>query len=369
VIGADAGAGAQTGGGGSASVVAPYVSRPADAIAQRAGPHVRVAYDDGTNPATAAAAASRADVAIVFGSLAESEGSDLRRIGLSGAQNQLIEAVARVNPRTIVVLNSGSAVAMPWIKGVAGVIEAWYPGQEDGDAIAAVLFGDVDPSGRLPVTFPSSLFQVPASTPTRYPGVAGVQYSEGDLVGYRWYDANDLHPLFPFGFGLSYTSFRLGGLTVPSTTLDGDVDVSATVTNTGRRAGSEVVQLYLGDPPATGEPVRQLKGFAKVALAPGATQTVHMTLDVRALSWWDPAQRRWVASPGRYDVYVGTSSRSLPLRGSFTLAQQIVSGVPTPTAAPSLPGLQPTVADWTACRADFVAPFVGGTSSITGILP
>jgi beta-glucosidase len=161
----------------------------------------------------AVATAKKADVAVVYANDFESEGSDLANIDLPGQQNALIEAVAKANPHTVVVLNTGSAVTMPWIDDVAGVLEAWYPGQESGNAIASLLFGDTNPSGKLPVTFPKSLADVPASTDAQWPGVDGkVQYSEGLDVGYRWYDAKDVAPLFPFGYGLSYTTFRVSGL-------------------------------------------------------------------------------------------------------------------------------------------------------------
>jgi hypothetical protein len=173
---------------------------------------------------------------------------------------------------------------MPWIDSVASVLEAWYPGQQDGDAIAALLFGDVDPSGKLPVTFPHNLSQVPASGVDRWPGVASARYSEGLDVGYRWYDAKAVAPLFPFGFGLTYTSFTFDHLTVtPSPTGGAPFTVSVDVTNAGHRQGSDVVQAYVGDPPGAGEPARQLKAFTKLSLAPGTTRRVSLPLDVRAL--------------------------------------------------------------------------------------
>jgi beta-glucosidase len=276
----------------------------------------------GTDPITDAANTARAsDVAVVFVGASESEGADLSSITLPGQENQLISAVAAANPRTIVVLNTGSAVTMPWLNQVAGVFEAWYPGQEDGNAIAALLFGDVNPSGKLPVTFPASLADVPASTTAQWPGSGGtVQYSEGVDVGHRWHDAKSISPLFPFGFGLSYTTFSYGGLAVSGPDASGNVSVSATVTNTGTRAGSDVAQLYVGDPAATGEPPKQLKGFQRVTLNPGASTTVHFTAGVRGLSYWDPTAHGWTAPAGAYQVLVGDSSRNLPLTGTVTLA-------------------------------------------------
>ncbi|HEX9105948.1 MAG TPA: fibronectin type III-like domain-contianing protein, partial [Longimicrobiales bacterium] len=218
----------------------------------------------------------------------------------------------------IVVLNTGSAVTLPWIDSVAAVVETWYPGQEDGDALAAVLFGDVVPAGKLPVTFPRSLADVPASTAEQWPGVAGrVHYTEGMLVGYRWYDAKGKAPLFPFGYGLSYTTFRFANLTV-SRGPGRSVSVGADITNTGKRAGADVVQLYVGHPAATGEPPRQLKAFAKVRLAPGQTRHVTFRLDARAFAQWDTSADGWVVAPGEYQIFLGDSSADLPLKGSVT---------------------------------------------------
>ncbi|GAA1995371.1 glycoside hydrolase family 3 C-terminal domain-containing protein [Catenulispora subtropica] len=270
--------------------------------------------------ADAADAARAADVAVVFASDFESEGSDLSSITLPGQQDQLISAVAAANPHTVVVLNTGSAVAMPWLNQVAGVVEAWYPGQEDGNAIAALLFGDVNPSGKLPVTFPASLADVPASTAAQWPGTGGtVQYSEGVKVGYRWYDAQNITPLFPFGFGLSYTTFGFSGLTVSAPDSSGDVAVSATVTNTGSVAGSDVAQLYVADPASTGEPPKQLKGFQRVTLDPGASTTVHFTVGTHDLAYWNETAHGWTTPAGTYGVLVGDSSRDLPLSGSVAV--------------------------------------------------
>jgi beta-glucosidase len=245
----------------------------------------------------------------VFASNYETEGADLATIDLPASENQLISAVAAVNPDTVVVLNTGSAVTMPWLGQVKGVIEAWYPGQNDGNAIAAVLFGDVNPSGKLPVTFPQSLAQVPASTAAQWPGAGGkVQYSEGVLVGYRWYTTKGITPLFPFGYGLSYTSFAFSHLAVWHSR--GGYQVSADVTNTGARTGAEVAQLYVGDPSPTGEPVEQLKGFQRVTLQPGETTRVTFALSRDAFAWWNG---HWEVTPGSYSLMVGDSSASLPL--------------------------------------------------------
>ncbi|MGA2383279.1 MAG: glycoside hydrolase family 3 C-terminal domain-containing protein [Gemmatimonadales bacterium] len=260
----------------------------------------------------AVALARSSDVAVVFVGAFESEGADLADIDLPGEQNQLIRAVAAANRRTIVVLNTGSAVTMPWVDSVAAVLEGWYPGQEDGNAIAAVLFGDVNPSGKLPVSFPRTLADVPAASAARWPGVDGrVEYSEGLLVGYRWYQARGITPLFPFGFGLSYTTFRFENLRVSR--RGRSVAVGVDITNTGRRAGADVVQLYVGFPASTGEPPKQLKGFQKVPLAPGETRHLTFSLDPRAFAHWDAAANGWVVSAGEYQIEIGDASDNLPV--------------------------------------------------------
>jgi len=221
--------------------------------------------------------------------------------------------VAAANPNTVVVVNTGSAVTMPWAGSVRAVVQAWYPGQEYGHALAALLFGDVNFSGKLPVTFPRSLSDVPAATEERWPGG---EYSEGLRVGYRWYDAQGVTPLFPFGHGLSYTSFAYADLAVGKPSKDGSVPVSFTVTNTGARAGAEVAQVYVGQPAGTGEPPNNLRGFARVTLAPGESRRVTTTLDARSFQLWD---RGWVTAGGAYRISVGASSRDLRLRGEVTL--------------------------------------------------
>jgi beta-glucosidase len=292
----------------------------------------------------AVALAAKSDVAVVYANNFESEGSDLANIDLPSAQNDLIEAVAAVNSKTIVVLNTGSAVTMPWLDKVKSVFEAWYPGQQAGNAIAALLFGDVNPSGKLPVTFPKSLDQVPAATTAQWPGVNGkVQYSEGLLVGYRWYDAKNLTPLFPFGYGLSYTTFSFSRLhlSAPKMSGHGRVEATVDVTNTGSRAGAEVAQLYLSDPASTGEPVNQLKGFQKVFLQPGQTKRVHFDISAQDASFWDTHAQGWTLGAGTYTVHVGDSSRSLPLSATFLVVRPLTAGTQytTVTAPPvALPG-------------------------------
>ena len=264
-------------------------------------------------------AAKAAQTAVVFAGDELSEGIDRPNLSLPSFQDQLIAAVASANPHTVVVLNTGDPVLMPWLAQVAAVVEAWYPGEEDGNAIAPILFGDVNPSGKLPITFPASDTAVPASTPAQYPGVNGTAtYSEGLNVGYRWDDAEGVTPLFPFGYGLSYTRFAFGHLEV-SQRHDGTIRVSAQVSNTGQRAGTEVAQLYLGDPAAIGEPPRQLKAFLRVYLRPGQHAEVRFTLPASALAYWNTTASAWAVAPGTYQVFVGDSSAlgDLPLRGSF----------------------------------------------------
>jgi beta-glucosidase len=278
----------------------------------------------GISQAAAAARSARVAVVVVSDDT-ETEAADRPDLSLPSAQDELISAVAAANPHTVVVIDAGAPVAMPWLGQVAAVVDAWYPGESNGTALASVLYGATDPSGHLPVTFPQSLSQVPASTPAQFPGVGGkVLYSEGIDVGYRWYDARNLTPLFPFGYGLSYTSFAFSDLRVTPPQLAGRgalVKVTARVTNTGRVAGSEVAQLYLDDPADAGEPPRQLKGFQRVALGPGQSGVVSFTLDAHDLSYWNDAANGWVVPPGGFRIYVGDSSAlsGLPLRGGFTV--------------------------------------------------
>ncbi|HVC25759.1 MAG TPA: glycoside hydrolase family 3 C-terminal domain-containing protein [Acidimicrobiales bacterium] len=270
--------------------------------------------------AAAAAAASRAAVAVVFVGATRTEGADATSLALAGVEDQLVEAVAAANPATVVVVDSGGPVLMPWLGEVRGVIEAWYPGEQGARAIAALLGGAVDPAGRLPVSFPRS----PASTsvsasPSLWPGLGytvSTNAGGGGLdVGYRYYDARGVPVLFPFGFGLSYTTFSLARLRVRRD-AEGYV-ASLRVTNTGSRAGSEVVEAYLHYPATADEPPIGLKAFATVALAPGAARTVTLDLPRTAFTIWGPRGTEVV--PGRYVVEVGTSSDDLPLRAALAV--------------------------------------------------
>ncbi len=321
VIGADASSRPQTAGGGSAEVNSSGTVTPLQGITAAAPSGVTVGYNGGSSDSSAAALAASSSIAIVFASYAESEGSDLTSIDLGSKEDSLISAVAAANPRTIVVLNTGSAVTMPWLSSVAGVLEAWYPGQEDGTAVASILFGNTDPSGHLPVTFPTSLSQVPASTAAQWPGTNGtVDYSEGIDAGYRWYQAHGLTPLFPFGYGSSYTSFSFSNLRIGSLTAGGAATVSATVTNTGSRAGADVVQLYADDPPASGQPPEQLDGFQRVYLQPEASQRVSFHLTQHNLQYWNSRSNSWATSTGSYGIKVGDSSANLPLSGTLSVS-------------------------------------------------
>jgi len=259
----------------------------------------------------AVTAARRTPVAVVFTGELQREGSD-RSLALPGDADQLIAAVAAVNPHTVVVINSGGPVLMPWLPRVAGVVEAWYPGEEDGKAIAAVLTGQVDPSGRLPITFPASPTAQPASTVAEFPGIdAGVSFGSGLDIGYRWYQANGVTPLFPFGFGLDYTTFSLSDARI-APLPGGDYAVQVDVTNTGARSGADVVQAYVSDPPRLGEPPEQLRAFTKLVVAPGST--TRATLALPASGFASDAGGTPTVVAGRYVVGVGESSADLPIQ-------------------------------------------------------
>ncbi len=272
--------------------------------------------------ARAVALAQRSEVALVFVGLAENyetEGADRPDLALPNAQNDLVRAVAQANPNTIVIVNAGAPVALPWMDQVSTVVFGYYAGMEAGNALADILCGDVNPSGKLPVTLPQRLQDTPAFT--HYPGTREQIYGEGVFVGYRWYDARDLAPLFPFGHGLSYTTFAYRDLRVAAQARIGElVHVAITVQNTGAVAGQEVVQVYVRDVQATlPRPPQELKRFAKIALAPGATQMVEFTLDERAFAFYDPYAKRWVVEPGEFEIRVGSSSRDIRAHQTITL--------------------------------------------------
>lgn len=330
VIGAAGGLKPKASGGGSSGMVAPYVIAPVEGIRKRLAGRAQVSYADGSDLAKVAEAARSASVAIVFVNTDDSEGRDRPDLRLPNHQDELVRDVANANPNTIVVLDTGGPVLMPWIDKVRSVIEAWYSGQEDGNAIAAILYGDVNPSGKLPLTFPRIATEIPTSASEQWPGINGMStYSEKLDVGYRWYDANHVQPLFPFGYGLSYTTFQLSDLSVTPKKIRGaDSDkkvlVGLKVTNTGKRAGAEVVQVYVEQPRANGEPPRQLRAFSKVELTTGQTQQVTLSLNQRSFSIYDPELHRWKIPGGDYGIFVGTSSRDLPLRSSVVVVDGTV---------------------------------------------
>jgi beta-glucosidase len=325
LIGPYAGA-ALTGGGGSSQVVPLYTVTPIEGIKKYLGTNATVTYNDGSDVAAAVAIAKTADLAVLMVGNKDREGQDRPNLSLPDNQDALVSAVAAANPHTVVVLKTGGPVLMPWLDRVPVVFEAWYPGEEDGNVVADVLFGKVNPSGKLPMTFPKAENETPASTPEQYPGVNGTAvYSEGLQVGYRWYDAQKVTPLFPFGFGLSYTKFQFGKLSLPLDVRPGrPVSVALDVKNAGWREGADVVQVYLASPSSAGEPGQQLRGFTKVELKPGETKHVTITLDPRAFSIWDTNAKRWTVVPGNYRILAGDSSRDLPLHGAVAL----VAGVP-----------------------------------------
>lgn len=329
-------------GGGSAGIKAFYEVTALEGIIRRAGNQASVTYAAGFQqperrrggPADAAGvrsesanqalggeelaqraleAARNADVVIYVGGSyhgrnGDDEGSDKRDLKLPFGQDTLIQRLAEANPNVVVVLMTGGPQEMdPWLSKVPAVLLSWYPGMEGGNALARVLFGDVNPSGKLPCSFPRSLANSPAHALGAYPGTDGKEeYKEGLYVGYRWYDAKNIEPLFPFGYGLSYTTF---GYSAPKVTGDA---VSVDVTNTGSREGAEVVELYV-EPlqPRVERPLKELKGFTKVSLKPGETKTVTISLSDRSFAHYDPKRASWVADPGEYRVVLGSSSRDV----------------------------------------------------------
>jgi beta-glucosidase len=343
VIGPNA-AVARTGGGGSSLVRPKYAIAPLEAVGERAGSGVEVKYAqgagmEGEDPANdtpearakllteARATARGADAAVVVigrHSGLESESFDVKTMDLPAGQDGLIEAVEEANPRTIVVLNTGDPVTMgKWIAQTPALVDMWYSGQEGGHALAAVLFGDANPSGKLPVSFPKRFEDSPAYG--HYPGQdLKVDYGEGIYVGYRYFDTKNIEPQFPFGFGLSYTTFAYSHLQVTSGKIarNQPVEVSVTVGNTGSRSGAEVVELYV-HPGHTkiDRPAHELKDFRRVELKPGESQRVRFTLHHAAFSYWNPTTQAWTADPGQFEIQLGASSRDIRLRSPVTLAK------------------------------------------------
>ncbi|EEF60204.1 glycoside hydrolase family 3 domain protein [Pedosphaera parvula Ellin514] len=339
IIGSAASVNVLSVGGGSAQVYLPYYNLPYDAITNRAGPSITTSYSvgDGGHIAEAVQLAQQSDIAIVCVGEQTGEGTDRSSLSLPGDQDALISAVAAANPRTIVVMYVGAGTLMPWASQVPAALAAWYPGQENGNALASVLFGDVNPSGKLPVTFPANATQVPANTIAQFPGTNGhVSYSEKLQVGYRWYDASNASPQFPFGHGLSYTTFTYSNLAISAVNPSGQVTIGLDVQNFGNRNGAEVVQLYLGFPPGAGEPPRQLKAFRKVPVSSGGSTHVSFTLIWEDLACWDPIAHQWVVPPGTFQVMVGASSRDIRLAGSFA-----ISSPPPPSGVANIALHQP----------------------------
>jgi beta-glucosidase len=268
--------------------------------------------------------AKKVDLVLFFAGMPEgfeSEGGDRPNIEIPGKQNTLIAEIAKANPRTVVVLNAGAPVSMPWLDQVAGLVEAYYPGQENGNAVVNVLLGKVNPSGKLPVTFPKRLEDNPAYINASYPDCREVNYGEGIFVGYRFYDQKAIEPLFPFGFGLSYTTFTYGKVKAAKKVKIGQsCEISVTVTNTGKVAGKEIVQLYVADIKSTlPRPPKELKGYTKIELQVGESKEVTFSLDERAFSFYDPYKKRWVAEPGEFELLIGASSRDIRARAGFEL--------------------------------------------------
>src|SRR5579883_683179 len=341
IIGSHADSGVLSG-GGSAQVDPPgpprrwqehvwFPNAPLKAVAAKV-PGAKVQFDSGENPESAAALAKNSDVAIVFAHQWESEGMDLPNLSLPENQDALIEQVAAANPHTIVVIESGTAVTMPWVDKISGILEAWYPGSKGADAIANVLFGDVNPSAKLPMTFPRSVEDLPhPKLVTPPPGAQGraavmrtgeakptfsVNYDEGLKVGYKWYDAEKQPVLFPFGYGLSYTTYGYSGRKV---TPGNSPSVSFEVKNTGARAGAEVAEIYVALPASANEPPKRLVGWSKVQLNPGESKNVEVSIDPKYLSIFDEGANSWKLVPGSYTFMVGGSSQDLPLKQNVDL--------------------------------------------------
>jgi beta-glucosidase len=280
-----------------------------------------VSYDPGTNVAAAAKLAAASTVAIVFVHQHTEEGIDVPSLSLPEKQDDLVDGVAAANPHTIVVLETGGPIRMPWLGKVKAVIEAWYPGIRGGDAIANIMFGDVNPSAKLPVTFPKSETDLPeAKLPGPPPDPFDIRYAEGLKVGYKWFDAEGKEPLFPFGFGLSFTTFSYSDLKIA---VGKSMQVSFKVTNAGKRAGAEIVQVYASLPAAAAEPPKRLVAWDKVELLPAETKAVTLTIDPSRLSIFNAERDRWELVPGEYAILVGGSSRSTPLHETVHWAVEV----------------------------------------------
>ncbi|WP_049907253.1 beta-glucosidase [Halovivax asiaticus] len=307
---------ATVGGGGSSAVSPPYTVSPLAGIEARLGADVRIVTADPTNGIDRVVdVAESVECVLVFVQDAATEGVDRYDMALPGRQNEVVSAVAEANDRVAVILNTGGPVTMPWVAAVPAICELWYPGMADGLATADVVFGDVDPGGKLPITFGARFDDYPVSTPEQYPGVATtVTYTEGVFVGYRHFDAHDIDPLFPFGHGESYTTFDYGELSVSpaETALDRPISVAIPVENTGDRSGREVVQVYVAPTePSVPRPPKELRAFEAVTLAPGERTVVELTLSSDDFAYYDDSLADWVVDPGEYTILAGSSSRDI----------------------------------------------------------
>ena len=323
-------------GGDSSGIKAFYEITPLQGIINRGGKTLNVVYSEGYRKnggssleENAIAAAKSADVVIYVGGLNhdkgfDCEGQDRSDIKLPYGQDKLISKIVAANPNTIVVLEGTMVEMGTWLDKIPALLQAWYPGMEGGNALAHVLFGDVNPSGKLPATFQKKLTDSPAHALGNYPGSNGtVTYAEGLLVGYRWFDTKNIEPLFPFGFGLSYTTFEYSNLKlVPTET---GVTAEFEIKNTGVIAGAEVAQLYVhSEKPRVVRPEKELKGFKKISLRPGEMQSVSLQLNQTAFAYYSTEQKAWVAESGNYQIQVGGSSRDIRLIAGFQLARPAV---------------------------------------------
>jgi beta-glucosidase len=319
-------------GGDSSGIKAFYEVNPLDGIVKRIGGKVNVVVSEGYRKdggadlaERAVVAAKSADAVIYFGGLNhdkgfDCEGADRKDMKLPYGQDELIQKIVAANPKTVVVLEGTMVEMDAWLDKVPALLQAWYPGMEGGNALARVLFGDVNPSGKLPATFPKKLSDSPAHALGNYPGTNGtVTYAEGLLVGYRWFDTKNIEPLFPFGFGLSYTTFKYSDLKlIPGT--NGIVTAQFEIENTGKVGGAEVAQLYVHEKsPSLVRPEKELKGFKKVFLKPGEKQTVSIQLNQGAFSYYDDGKKTWVAQADDFEIQIGSSSRDIRLRDVWHL--------------------------------------------------
>jgi beta-glucosidase len=327
----------QAHGGDSSGIKAFYEITPLQGLVNRVGTNVNLIFSEGYRKNggadladRAVAAAKSADVVIYIGGLNhdkefDCEGQDRADLKLPYGQDDLIQKIVAANPKTIVVLEGTMVEMDAWLDKVPALLQAWYPGMEGGNALAKVIFGDINPSGKLPATFPKKLSDSPAHALGNYPGTNGtVTYAEGLLVGYRWFDTKNIEPQFPFGFGLSYTTFKYSNLKlIPGDGTNEIVTAQFEIKNTGKVAGAEVAQLYVHEgKPNLMRPEKELKGFKKVFLQPGEKQTVSIPLTRSAFAYYDPAQSGWVAQPDNFEILIGSSSRVIRLRDNFKLATQ-----------------------------------------------